>query len=214
MSDNPNEDPDLAAVVARLRDTARHAGDHGGNLTLAEIEFYVRGGFAAGHAAASPDPPRRTVHKCPSCNRYFDSPSVCSDGTHTVEQEERVPSGAWPDQSAQHAVLLDEIRELHQENERLRAASPDERLREAVRDFLDGVFEGDGRWDRLHAALAATDRDKPDGTTPTFCCRPDCGLRATRIAPDPDGVRWRPYCSDCSLPASPEPKDRDPKEKP
>lgn len=34
-----------------------------------------------------------------------------------------LPPGVWPDTSAQHGVLLDQIRELHQENERLRSAA-------------------------------------------------------------------------------------------
>lgn len=55
------------------------------------------------------------------------------------------------------------------------------------------------------AALAGVSAEAaPDGTTLTFCSRPDCGLRATGIAPDPNGVRWRPYCSDC-MPAAERP---------
>ena len=41
MTVTPNNPQELEAVIERLRDTARHAADHGGNLTLAEVEFYV-----------------------------------------------------------------------------------------------------------------------------------------------------------------------------
>lgn len=37
------------------------------------------------------------VYQCPSCRRYFDSPSVCSDGAEAVPRLERVPRTAGRD---------------------------------------------------------------------------------------------------------------------
>lgn len=101
-----------------------------------------------------------------------------------IREMQTLPPGVWPDTSAQHGVLLDQIRELHQENERLRAASPDERLREALADAerlatalrLTQEYVGDellpplpgwSWFDALnaHAALAAADREAPDEET-------------------------------------------------
>ena len=37
------------------------------------------------------------VHWCPNCGRHFDSPAVCSDGTHTVRKIVRKPRKATGD---------------------------------------------------------------------------------------------------------------------
>ena len=100
----------------------------------------------------------RIVHKCPSCDRYFDSPSICSDGTYTVEQLERVPDGTWPDQSAMHGVLLDQIKDAYAEGiadtiDRIRVRAA-EMLPEVARFTLDEI-----------EALAAADREKPETDT-------------------------------------------------
>jgi hypothetical protein len=40
-----------------------------------------------------PEPPWEYVHRCPSCGRYFDSPSKClPDGVMTEPVRERVPN--------------------------------------------------------------------------------------------------------------------------
>ena len=161
----PDGEPRLDAVIARVRDTAHHAARHGAHLTLAEIEFYVREGFAAGRAAATPDPPcahgltggRGATERCFECGAS-------------------VP-----------------------------AASPDERLREALRDaneYLAQIADYspsevadaiDSVRAQIKDALAVTDsRGKPDGASvPDQSCA-TCGgsgdRNGNRRAADPFGT--------------------------
>lgn len=121
--------------------------------------------------AAHPDPPNDAAPEVIMdangnyWRRYADgSLSMCPTSTDNLPLAEpvvvyRSDLGVWPDRSAQHAVLLDEIRELHQENERLRAASPDP-SREEI-DSLYGLLNAQrADNDRLRAALAAASPDE------------------------------------------------------
>lgn len=115
----------------------------------------------------------------------------------------------------------------HQDSDVARAAlrEADDALRQhmtawiTVAPLLEDPYPDDPRWspwtrygeracrrgDAARAAVAAAlaasphqDTDEgPDGTAPTFCSTPDCGLRATELVQVGEW-RHRPYCADCA----------------
>lgn len=93
----------LAAVLPLIRPadeerpTARDiaqafaSGDEQRGIVLAAEAKAAR---SADAPQENPEPPWEYVHRCPSCGRYFDSPSRClPDGVMTVPVRERVPNG-------------------------------------------------------------------------------------------------------------------------
>lgn len=78
-----------AACDAYLRDGGGEVFQASMYEALAAVLPLIRSADEPG-----PDPPWEYVHRCPSCGRYFDSPSRClPDGVMTVPVRERVPNG-------------------------------------------------------------------------------------------------------------------------